>query len=103
MFKASAPSIAALPCGNALIVKTLKGIAKYERDFAEIHQKFLDGIEGFATTAERNAKINALEDPMKEAKAFMVRNQLTPADIDDVELSEEQNQIILDETEEDDE
>ena len=102
MFKASAPSIAALPGGNALIVKTLKGIAKYERDFAEIHQKFLDGIEGFATTAERNAKINALEDPIKEAKAFIVSNQLVSPDIDDVTLSEEENSIINNETEGDD-
>jgi hypothetical protein len=80
MFKASAPSIAALPGGNALIVKTLKGLAQYERDFAEIHQKFLDDIEGFNTPQLRNAAIDALEDPMKEAKAFMVSNQLAKAD-----------------------
>ena len=93
MFKASAPSIAAKPGGNKLIIKTLKGIAKYERDFAEIHQNFASGI--IETIADRDKAIRALEDPMKEAAAWMKANGIYGSSPDDdVTVTDEELEFL---------
>lgn len=72
LFKASAPSIAAKPGGNKLIIKTMQAIAKYELEFAKIHQQFASGI--IKTIPERDRQIMALEDPMKGVIDWMVEN-----------------------------
>tara|TARA_B100000965_G_scaffold269868_1_gene228291 strand:+ start:5359 stop:6927 length:1569 start_codon:yes stop_codon:yes gene_type:complete len=72
LFKASAPSIAAKPGGNALIVKTMQAIANYELKFAEIHQKFASGV--IETIPERDRQIMALADPMTGVIDWMVEN-----------------------------
>ena len=72
LFKASAPSIAAKPGGNALIVKTMQAIAQYELKFAEIHQQFASGI--IKEIPERDRRIAALADPMAGVIDWMVEN-----------------------------
>ena len=72
LFKASAPSIAAKPGGNALIVKTMQAIAQYELKFAEIHQQFASGI--IQEIPERDRRIAALADPMTGVIDWMVEN-----------------------------
>ena len=72
LFKASAPSIAAKPGGNALIVKTMQAIAQYELKFAEIHQQFASGI--IKEIPERDRRIAALADPMTGVIDWMVQN-----------------------------
>ena len=72
LFKASAPSIAAKPGGNQLIIKTMQAIANYELEFAKIHKQFASGI--IKTIPERDRRILALEDPMKGVIDWMVEN-----------------------------
>lgn len=72
LFKASAPSIAAKPGGNQLIIKTMQAIANYELEFAKIHQQFASGI--IKTIPERDRQIMALEDPMTGVIDWMVEN-----------------------------
>tara|TARA_Y100000994_G_scaffold247411_1_gene252729 strand:- start:5140 stop:6714 length:1575 start_codon:yes stop_codon:yes gene_type:complete len=72
LFKASAPSIAAKPGGNQLIIKTMQALANYELKFAEIHKKFASGL--IKTIPERDRQIFALADPMEGVIDWMVEN-----------------------------
>lgn len=80
LFKQSLPQIMTQPQGNQIIIDTMRGIAKYDAEGAEIVQKVRDGS---MTRAEAFAALKGRKNPLEGLKATPAQGEMPVGTVED--------------------
>ena len=81
LYKSSLPSIMNKPGGNAIIIRTMRGMAEYQMQMGDIASR---ALYGEITPQEADKLMSQLPNPLEEAMSFMDTNKIVPTTVSSI-------------------